>query len=250
MRKSTILLSVFVFVILVASPVFAEDSTATPTSIQKRFNIRNEIRNEIKNEIKEVREENREQKRNILDSLKDKIGTIKDTVAKIISGEVTVNSGSSLTVVKDGKTYNINVTANTIFKRHFWGNSSMSEIAVGDKVNIWGKYTDDTKTTIEARMIRDTSIMKRFGTFIGTIKAIDGSTYTLETTQRGTQMVTISSDTKLVNRKEVTIIASDIQVGHKIRVKGMWNKTNNTITQITHLKDFSLPVVLSPTSTQ
>lgn len=230
------------FALILITPVSAEELTVTPVN-NNRFKIKNELRKEIK----ELREENKEQKKNLIDNLKDKVQDFKDTLAKIINGEITANSGNTLTVNKDGKSYTINVNSNTLLKRHFWGNATMPEMSVGNKVNVWGKYANDAKTVIDARMIRNTSIMKRFGAFIGTVTSIDGNNFVINTVQRGVQTVTISPDTKLVNRKEQTITQSDIKVGHKIRVKGMWDQANKIITQVGHLKDFSLPAIPSQT---
>lgn len=65
----------------------------------------------------------------------------------------------------------------------------------------------------------------------------------IETVYQGSQTVTVTSSTKFVNRKVETIIQSDIAVGHRIRVKGLWNNKTNIISEVTHVKDFSLPPV-------
>ena len=252
MKKiSLVFLSMFL-VISLSSSVLADETenTATPTGIRNGQKIRKEFRNEIKNEIKEVRDENKDERKNLLDNLKDKINGIKDSLAKIIGAEVTVNSGTTLTVTKDGKIYTVNTDANTVFKRRYWGNAKLSEMPIGDKVNVWGKFTDTTQTTVDAKMIRDVSIMKRFGVLVGTVKTVTGNTLTIDTVNRGTQSATVSSLTKFVNRKEVLINQSDIVVGHKIRVKGMWNEASSMITEVTHVKDFTLPVKSTSTETK
>lgn len=244
MKKISLVFLSMLVVISLSSSVFADENITTPTGTRNGQGIRKELRNEIKNEVKEVKGE----RKNLLDNIKDKINGVKDSLAKIIGGEITANSGSSLTVTKDGKTYTVNTTANTVLKRRYWGNAKLSEMVNGDKVNVWGKFTDTTKLTIDARMIRDLSIMKRFGVFVGTVKTVNGNTLTIDTVNRGTQTVTVSSLTKFTNRKEVSINQSDIVVGHRIRVKGMWDEANKTITEVTHVKDFTLPV--KPTSTE
>lgn len=202
--------------------------------------VRQELRKEIKEDKKEIRNDAKELKNDTKDLIKLNRG------AKILSGTVTAKDGSNLTVEKDGKKYTVQTDGNTQFRRHFWGNSSLSEIAIGDKVNIYGKFTDDQETTILARLIRDVSIMKRFGAFIGSVGDLSGTAFTLNTVARGAQKVTLNDSTKCVNRKEETITcSSDLQNGHRVRVKGMWNKTNSTITEVTHLKDYSLPPSVS-----
>jgi len=41
---------------------------------------------------------------------------------------------------------------------------------------------------------------------------------------------------------------SDIEVGHRVRVKGIWDLTNKTISEVTQIKDFSIPIQPSPTA--
>jgi hypothetical protein len=41
---------------------------------------------------------------------------------------------------------------------------------------------------------------------------------------------------------------ADIQIGHRIRVKGIWDITNKTISEVTQIKDFSIPAKPSPTT--
>lgn len=247
MKKISLVFLSMLMVISLSSSVFADEveTTTTPTGLRNGLKIRKEIRNDIKNELKEVKEE----RKNLLENIKDKINGLKETLAKIIGGEITANSGTSLTVIKDGKTFTVNATANTVLKRRYWGNAKLSEMDTGDKVNVWGKFTDSAQSIIEARMIRDLSIMKRFGVFIGTVKTVNGNTLTIDSINRGTQIVTISSSTKFINRKEVLINQSDVIVGHRIRVKGVWNEANNTITEVTHVKDFTLPVIPTPIKT-
>ena len=55
----------------------------------------------------------------------------------------------------------MNITEKTQLRRHFGGKSSLSESSVGDEVNVIGRYTDETKSTIEAALIRNKSIQKR-----------------------------------------------------------------------------------------
>jgi len=60
--------------------------------------------------------------------------------------------------------------------------------------------------------------------------------------KRANQTITVTASTKFVNRMQVAITQGDIQVGHRVRVKGMWDRTNNTVTDVTNVKDFNLPV--------
>jgi len=168
--------------------------------------------------------------------------------AAIGSGTISAISGTTLTVkAKDGKQFTILTDTKTQFRRRFWGKSSLSEMSVGDMVNVIGKWTDDAKTTIQARLVRDLSIQKRNGTFFGTVQSVSASGFVMQTLKRGTLTVTTSASTKFVNRKGETIAKGDVIVGHKVRVGGLWDSKLNTLTEVAHVKDFSLPV--KPTET-
>lgn len=175
---------------------------------------------------------------------KEKIAEVKSKLRKsgrIIGSQVTAITGTTLSVTKDSKTYTVNTDANTRFRRHFWGKSSISEISVGDNVNVWGTWTDENQTIISAKLIRDTSVMKRFGVFIGQVKSKDTSSFVLTATIRGDQTVLFDINTKFTNIKSASINYSDVNVGDKVRVKGMWDKTLYKITDVKEVKDFSLP---------
>lgn len=222
-------LSMFLFLPLITAPSYA--------------NTREDIKNMISDK-KELQNDKKELKNDAKDLLKLNRG------AKILNGTVTAKDGVNLTVEKDGKSYIVQTDGKTQFRRHFWGKSSFDEISVGDRVNVYGKFTDDAQTTILARLIRDVSITKRFGAFVGTVADLTGSTFTLNSVARGAQKVTLDGSTKCVNRKEETIsCTADVQNGHRVRVKGMWDKTNSTITGVAQLKDYSLPTIVTPTLT-
>lgn len=182
-------------------------------------------------------------------SISAKLNNIIGRHAVLTGVQLTSMTGSSLSVTLAGQTYTITTDNHTVFRRRFWGKAVLSEMSAGDTLNIFGKWTDTAKTTILANLIRDTSIQKRNAVFIGTITAVNGNTWTINTVARGTQTATVTSSAKFINRKEQTISQSDILVGHRIRIRGMWDNLANTITEITAIKDFSLPVKTTPTPT-
>lgn len=173
-------------------------------------------------------------KSNVKDLKKD----LKGNGIKIVNGTVATVSGGTLTVSKDGKTFTVTTDSNTKFRRHFWGVSSLAEISVGDKVNVWGKFTDDAKTTILAMMICDVSIMKRRGTFFGKVVSKSDNSFAIST-QRGNQTVMFDSNTKFVMRNDTSMTFAQMNVGDRVRVKGLWDKTLSKITEVSQVKDFS-----------
>ena len=162
--------------------------------------------------------------------------------AAIGTGSVTAISGTTLTVLgRDGGTYTVLTDGKTQFRRRFWGKGSLAEIQAKDVVSVIGKWTDDTHTTIQATLVRDLSIQKFMGVFFGTVQSITGSGWVMATINRGNQTVTVTSTTKLTDRRGQPLTQTDIVVGHRVRVRGVWDRKSNTITEVTGVKDFSLP---------
>ncbi len=73
------------------------------------------------------------------------------------------------------------------------------------------------------------------------VTSLTSTGWVMNTVHRGSQTVTISSTTKLIDRKGATITQTDVKVDNKVRVKGMWDSKANTITAVTNVKDYSLP---------
>ncbi len=229
----TIIVSLAIFGFPVVS--HAQTSTAVPTVSSAISNLRQDIKNDkqkLAQEKKELREDVK-----------------ANRPARLNNAVVASKSAQSFTVTKDGKTYTINVSSNTKFRRHFWGESSFSELSVNDVVNIWGKWTDSTQTAIDARLVRNLSVQKFRGVFFGTVKSKGSNSFVMTSRYRGDQTVNFDSSTKFVNRKEQAMNFSDIQVGDKVRVKGVWDKKNGTVSKVAQVKDFSIPKITAPTTT-
>lgn len=241
---ATIILTLGVFV----TPAYAEQGNDRKDFRKEIRQEKKEFRHTVKEERKDMRQDIKDVKKEMKFNLKDlfKSKNASDGAKKkgkpgnFTGGTVSALNGSSFTLTKEGKTITVNTYSSTKFIRHFWGNSSLSEFSIGDKVNVWGKWTDDNRTTLDAKLIRNLSVMKRHGVFFGQISSTGSGSFILHTLNRGDQTVTIGS-AKLVNRKEQTISASDLKVGDKVRVKGLWDKATSKITEVKQVKTFSLP---------
>lgn len=183
----------------------------------------------------------------VREELKASISALKESIlARFanLSGATVASVGTNtITVSKDGKTYTVNILATARLRRRFWGSAALTEISVGDTVNVWGSWTDSSQTTINAKLIRDVSIQKRNGVFIGEITSVSTSGWVMKTAARGDQTVTVSNSTRFSDRKGTTIAQSDIVVGHRVRVRGMWDRKLSTISEVSAVKDYSLPAV-------
>jgi len=158
---------------------------------------------------------------------------------------------AEIKVVKDDQSITLKISGKTIILRKFGGKSSLAELHVGDIVTARGTWVDETKAVLDTRVLRDLSIQKRYGTFWGKIKSISSETKTfvLETAGRGEQRVFVGSETKIVSRNQTVLTFSDLVIGHRVRVTGLWDSTLKTIEEVKTIKDWSLPPkpTLTPT---
>lgn len=184
---------------------------------------------------------------------KGKKGVDKATITEITSTTLP----TTIKVIKESETITLNITDKTIILRKFGGKSNLSEIHIGDIVSArgtWMKVEDTVEDILDVRVLRGISIQKRFGTFWGKIDSIGDDSFVLDTAKKGKQAVKIDASTKIVNRKEETIAFSDLKVGHRVRVSGIWDITLKTIDGVKAIKDWSLPptlkVTVSPTTPQ
>lgn len=229
--------------------------TVTPSalaSVQNNNTIRNTVREIIKegkNEgsspatiRQEIREETKEMKANFLDKVKNFMKKNLRFEARV-KGKITVIRENNFTISSEDGTFQVNITDNTKILRKFGGKSSLSEFSVGDEMMVFGKFTDDTKSIIDAKTVKNNSIQKRFGAFFGKVTVKNTDNFVMETAERGSQTVYFGT-AKFVDRKEMTITINDIKIGDRVRVKGVWDKTLSKITEVIQVKDFSIPIII------
>src|SRR3990167_6622231 len=211
--------------------------------------LRREIKNTIRETVKEGKKESSSQANTNKDAKEIRMGLldkVKNFMKKNlkfearVKGKITVVGSNNFSLSGEDGTFQVNITDKTQILRKFGGKSSLSEFSVGDEVVIFGKFTDDTKLTIDAKTIKNNSIQKRWGAFFGKVTSHNSDNFIMETLERGSQTVYFGG-AKFVNRKEISISYSDIKVGDRVRVKGVWDKTLNKINEVNQVKDFSLP---------
>lgn len=64
----------------------------------------------------------------------------------------------------------------------------------------------------------------------------------MTTIHKDNETVTIGS-AKIIDREENTLTASQIKVGERVRVRGIWDAKNSTISNVIEIKDFSIPAL-------
>lgn len=180
---------------------------------------------------------------------------IKKNELKVkITGVITSLSENTLTVLSDGKSYSVVIsqstqeTQGTILKRRYLGRATFAQFSVNNKVKVMGTWANDDHSIIDASRIWNLSISKYRGAFVGIVQSIDSSTIVFDPVKKERHTAYLSATTKYLNRNQQIIALSDIKVGHKVRIRGTWDKSNKKVFDVINVVDMSLPPL--PTKTR
>lgn len=161
-----------------------------------------------------------EKQLNAIDTIKAKV---KALLPKQFHGKLKTINGLILTVTtNEGKDIVVNVVKDTMLKRRFGANSSLSEFMVGDELAVVAKNQD-------AKYIRDLSIQRRNTVFTGIITTKADLSFTVQILKKGIQTVYVTSSTSITEKDKAKTFA-DLHVGDKVLVKGeLWDRVNTKI---------------------
>jgi hypothetical protein len=157
----------------------------------------------------------------------------KDGKVSVEGAKVTAVSGNTISVLLSwggaNLSGNIQTDANTKFVREKNGGSSLSEIVVGDLLSLKGTLLSlSGQATMMASSVKDWSI-REVSNFSGTVASIDvnAKTFVLAKTDGN---VTVSAASAQFLRGKNAMALVDLRVNDKVTVKGVLNRTNNTVT--------------------
>lgn len=239
MIKKTIAVLALGTTLLSSAAVFAKQNDEEKAERKAKIEALREEIKQKRGEIKEVRREGKSGSGRTVRSGSGK--TVIGKKAEIGRGTITAINGTDLTVMKGSKSFLVHTGSGTVLKRRFGAMAKWSEFATGQYVDVKGTWADEAKTQVNATWIRNWSIQKRNGVFNGVVSSVTGSGFVLNSFGRGSQSVFPDGSTKIVDRKGNTLTLGNILVGHRLTVKGVWDRTNHTVTEVTHIKDKSLP---------
>ena len=108
------------------------------------------------------------------------------TSASMVSGTVAAVSGESITLTgNSGISYTVDAT-NAKILRKFGAAMAITDIQTGDVLAVSGIVSG---SNITAKIIRDNSQQQKNASFSGSVMAVNGNSFTLQTKNRGNQTV-------------------------------------------------------------
>ncbi len=163
----------------------------------------------------------------------------------LVSGELTAIGGTTLPThltvkLSDSKskgekdrTVTVAVEDKTIFSNQRFGKSSLAELMVGDRLQIFGRY--DENGVLQALSVRNISIHVPSFAIVGTISALDPQAKTITLVHRSgfshkwlPLTVYVTDQTKLVDQNRKPITFADLQLNQEARVNGVLNTRTYT----------------------
>lgn len=138
--------------------------------------------------------------------------------------------------------YQIRVQANTILLLRNRVRAAISDFTVGDKINVYG-FLDRDGVNVDALIMRDlTKPQVRYYTQVNNLTV---ASVTANQVIADQYQINISASTRLLYRDRRMMPMSEIQVGDRINVYGLFNPTTNTFDAVI-LRDLSRPDMNPP----
>lgn len=160
---------------------------------------------------------------------------------KIVKGDLVSVSKDIITVSKDNEQFDIEVDGQAKVLSKYYAKIEPKDLKRGDLISIWGKWVDQAKTKIQAKLVRDLSQEIRKGLINGTFKNTDDAHFTVTRANGKEYKVALGNDTVIINRKGQTIVYTDLKDGDHLAVSGFLNPSNLTMAKTLKIRDLSLP---------
>lgn len=161
--------------------------------------------------------------------------------AKIVKGNLVSISEDFLTVNKDSEQFDIELDDQSKVLSKYYSKIDPKNLEKGDQVSIWGKWVDEAKTMIRAKLVRNLSKEIRKGVVNGTFKKVNESSFTVTRANGKVFTITFDKNTKLMNRKGEIILYSAIKDNDHVAVTGLVDHKNLTVVNTSKVRDLSLP---------
>lgn len=147
-----------------------------------------------------------------------------DVLGLFYKGMVTAVSGTGFTVLTNNNVTLTVDTTNAKLIRIPKTVITLTDIKVNDKVWISGLKTN---TTVSAYVVFDMPENVSRAKAKGTVTAVNGNTVTVQTKNDKTITVTTDADTQVVKADGTTGTSTDVVVGSKVKLWGLWNKVTS-----------------------
>lgn len=161
--------------------------------------------------------------------------------AKIVKGNLAAISEDVLTVNKDDEQFDIEIDDQSRVLSKYYSKIDPKNLEKGDLISIWGKWVDEAKTMIQAKLVRDLSQEIRKGVVNGIVSNINNTSFTVTRANGKPFVISIGDNTKIMDRKGEPLSLADIWENDHVAVTGLVDHTQSTVTNTSKVRDLDLP---------
>ena len=144
-------------------------------------------------------------------------------------GAVTAVSTTGFTMTDSAKMASVVDTTTAKLVRVPRATIALADIKVGDSVWITGTKTG---TNISASVVYVMAATVKPAKAKGTVTAVSGSTVTVQTKQGTAVTVQTTADTQVQKADGTTGAVSDVQVGSKVKARGLWDSVTSVLSAL------------------
>jgi hypothetical protein len=163
--------------------------------------------------------------------------------AKIVKGSLTAISEDVLSVNQGDEQFNVEIDDQSKVLSKYYSKIDPKTLKSGDLISIWGKWVDEAKTMIQAKLVRDLSREVRKGVVNGLFTRISATQFSMTKANGKVFTITFDKNAKIMNRKGNTILYSDIKDNDHLAVTGLVDHTNLTVVSTSKVRDLDLPQI-------
>ena len=145
-----------------------------------------------------------------------------------LNGTVQSVSGNTINFTdKKGQSFSFDAAGAKLMRRFGAAIVDPSSLQNGDMLSVMGLMNGNAGFT--AQSVRDNSLQARNGTFTGSVTAVNGASFTLQSKNRGVQTINTTSTT-VFKQGKTTVTLATVAVGQTVIVVGIWDRTSSNVT--------------------
>jgi hypothetical protein len=163
--------------------------------------------------------------------------------AKIVKGDLVSVSEDVLTVNTGSQQFDVEVDDQSKVLSKYYSKIDHKDLKSGDQISIWGKWIDEAKTVIQAKLVRDLSQEIRKGVVNGIFTRVSDTQFTVTKANGKIFKITIDTNTKIMNRKGDIISYNNIKNNDHLAVTGLVDHSKLTVTNTSKVRDLDLPQI-------
>lgn len=146
----------------------------------------------------------------------------------VLSGKLKSKNLDSLVISSWGGDWAINIASTTKITKRTDGKVNLSDLLVGDMLQITGKVNTTSPWTVNARAVKDGSFQTRNATLNGVISNLKSDSLTLTTKKNGVVQVAINTSTKILVGN-LTVPSTTLMNGLSVSVSGVLSTQTTTL---------------------